>query len=118
MSQLAKFIVLATAWATPLAANEISFNRDIRPLLSETCFVCHGPDVAEVQGGLRLDLRESAVGESDSGAHAIVPGDVDASHLVARLESKVPYERMPPPESGKTLKKDQIQLLKDWIAHG
>ena len=99
------------------AADAIDFNRDIRPILSDTCFACHGPDEKQRQAGLRLDLRASAVGPLDSGAIAIVPGDVKASELVRRLTAPED-ERMPPPKSGKKLSPQQIEKLTAWVAQG
>lgn len=118
MRQFICFLITYALASQQLPADEIRFNRDIRPILSETCFVCHGPDEAQLQAGLRLDLRDKATGESDSGERAIVPGDVDQSHLVARISSDDESERMPPPEFGKTLTPKQIAILKQWIAEG
>jgi hypothetical protein len=98
--------------------NSLSFDRDIRPLLSDTCFQCHGPDEAKRHGALRLDRRESAIGAGESGAIAIVPGDVDRSELNRRIISEDPAIVMPPPESGKTLTREQIELMRRWIADG
>lgn len=94
------------------ADDEIRFNRDIRPILSDACFACHGPDAAHREAELRLDLESSAM-ES-----AIVPGDVDASELVARITSDDPDLLMPPPESGKRLTDKQIARLKEWVEQG
>ena len=97
----------------------ISFNRDIRPILSDNCFACHGPDSGNRQAGLRLDVAERATSELDSGARAIVPEDVAASELVARIISTDPDSVMPPPEAkiGR-LTDEQVDLLKRWIAQG
>lgn len=89
----------------------VDFNRDVRPILSDTCFKCHGP--GENKGDLRLDLREDAL---DAGV--LSPGDVQKSELIARLKSKDPDELMPPPEAHKPLSARQIQILEDWIAQG
>ena len=89
----------------------VDFNRDVRPILSDTCFKCHGP--GENKGDLRLDLREDAL---DAGV--LSPGDVQKSELIARLKSKDPDEVMPPPEAHKPLSARQIQILEDWIAQG
>jgi hypothetical protein len=104
----------------PLAAEEksIDFNREIRPILSENCYACHGPDANERQAGLRLDRRDAALAELESGAHAIVPGDVEKSTLVARISAADSSERMPPEDSDKKLTAEQIQKLTQWIAAG
>ncbi|MFM7805098.1 MAG: DUF1549 domain-containing protein, partial [Verrucomicrobiota bacterium] len=111
----------ATAATSPASAPvpaRIQFNRDIRPILSEHCFSCHGPDVQKMKGGLRLDLRDAALGLAKSGKKAIVPGDVAGSELVHRLDSADPDELMPPPEAHKPLTPVQKALLKRWIADG
>lgn len=96
------------------------FNRDIRRVLSENCFQCHGPDSAAKKGGrkvLRLDVAESAL--SQQGEHpAIVPGHPERSELIRRIGSQNPDDRMPPPDSGKTLTPEQMALLSRWIAGG
>lgn len=94
-------------------ASGIEFNRDIRPILSDQCIACHGPDSAARAAGLRLDQREVAV---ESGA--IVPGDPDASEMMRRILSHDEYERMPPPELKKSVTKEQIALLQEWIRQG
>ncbi|WP_236696731.1 PSD1 and planctomycete cytochrome C domain-containing protein [Rhodopirellula islandica] len=93
--------------------SQISFNRDIRPILSENCYFCHGPDENNQQSGLRLDSREAAIEFA-----AIIPEDVEGSELVARIDHDDPDAVMPPPASHKTLTEEQKQLLKDWIAEG
>jgi hypothetical protein len=97
----------------------LSFNADIRPILSENCFACHGPDHANRQAGLRLDSFEQAIAELDSGTRAIVPEDVDASELIARVASTDPDLVMPPPEAkiGR-LTPEQVATLRRWIAEG
>jgi hypothetical protein len=97
----------------------ISFNNDIRPILSDNCFACHGPDNANRQAGLRLDTAEQATAELESGSRAVVPEDVAASELVARIISDDPDSVMPPPEAkiGR-LTEQQVELLKQWIAEG
>src|SRR5215213_1045143 len=102
--------------ALPLLAEEpISFNRDVRPILSDSCFKCHGPDERERKGGLRLDLPDAASTGGDSGA-AFVPGKPDESELVKRLHPADPDDLMPPKKSGKILKPAQIATLRRWIA--
>jgi hypothetical protein len=100
------------------AEPEIEFNRDIRPILSDNCFACHGPDARKRQAGLRLDVEADARQALQSGARAIVPGHSDQSELVARIVSREPTEVMPPPETGKTLSPVQVDLLKRWIDGG
>lgn len=98
--------------ADRLVAQELSFNRDIRPILSDACFYCHGPDAAHREADLRLDV-EALAKEA-----AIVPGDSAASELVARIVASDPDELMPPPESGKRLTGEQIQMLIRWVQQG
>lgn len=95
----------------------VDFQRDIRPILSDRCFSCHGPD----EGGRDSDLRLDSAAEAykDLGGYsAIVPGDVDASELVALINSRDRKERMPPAKSGLELKPHEIELLERWIAEG
>lgn len=106
------------AGASQAAEVPIDFNRQVRPVLSKNCFSCHGPDEEGREAGLRLDERESAVTELDSGATAIVPGEPSVSELVARITSDDEYVLMPPPESHLKLKPAEIELLKQWIAEG
>ncbi len=101
----------------PLPA-KIEFNRDVRPILSENCFHCHGQDPNKRKGGLRLDERDEAVKAVKSGEIAIVPGKPEASSLVTRILSKDTDEQMPPPKSNRVLKPEQKELLKRWIAQG
>lgn len=100
----------------PAAA--IDYNRQIRPILANNCLKCHGPDAAERKAKLRLDQRDGALGEAESGAAAIVPGKPDQSELVTRINSTDDAERMPPPEEKKTLTDGEKALLKQWIAEG
>src|SRR3954453_18421922 len=94
------------------AAESVSFLRDVKPILARRCFSCHGPSKQE--GGLRLDVSDRALTELDSGAHAIVPGDLDQSELIERVTAANESERMPP--SGKPLADTEIQSLKHWIS--
>jgi hypothetical protein len=111
--------VLAANMNCEEAASEpIDFNRDIRPILSEYCFRCHGPDAEAREAGLRLDHRNSALSELDSGAVAIVPGNLEQSELVRRVMSDDDGVRMPPPELGKRPNSEQIAKLIKWIDEG
>jgi cytochrome c553 len=94
-------------------ADELRFNDDIRPILVENCFSCHGADSAGRKGDLRLDLRDEAV---ESGA--IVPGDPDSSVMLDRIFSDDPEEVMPPPALKKVLTAEQKERLRRWIAEG
>jgi hypothetical protein len=96
----------------------VNFDRDIRPILSNNCFKCHGPDEAKRQAGLRLDTMEGERTQLKSGQRAVVPGKTGESALVARITAVDPGERMPPPSTGKVLSVEQIALLKRWIDEG
>ncbi|MCB1065199.1 MAG: DUF1553 domain-containing protein [Verrucomicrobiae bacterium] len=100
------------------AKTRISFNRDIRPILSDNCFHCHGPDEGGRKADLRLDLRQTSI-VSDSNAEApIVPGDLEGSEFFARIATTDPDDQMPPPDSHKRLTPAQIALFRQWILEG
>jgi Protein of unknown function (DUF1553)/Protein of unknown function (DUF1549)/Planctomycete cytochrome C/Concanavalin A-like lectin/glucanases superfamily len=103
-----------------LAANEIDYNWHVRPILSENCFKCHGPDPSARKGELRLDVGELATQElsKSPGKFAIVPGHAARSELVRRITASDPDERMPPESTHKTLSKQQIAILTQWIDNG
>ncbi len=112
--------VLALLTLSPLAtmAAEVSFNRDIRPLLSDNCYYCHGFDEKHREAGLRLDVRESALKDND-GVRAIVPGDLARSDLWQRIISKDEDDVMPPPKAHKKpFTSEQRVLIKRWIEQG
>ncbi len=120
MSRLFRTFFLLSLFAGPASAREkLRFNRDIRPILSDACFHCHGPDEKERKGGLRLDLAEKAFQAGKSGLVPITPGNPDESEILVRifLESG-DSDFMPPPESGKTLTPAQRDTLKRWIEEG
>ncbi len=102
---------------SPLWAQEISYRRDILPILADNCFECHGPDAKQREAGLRLDIRENAL-ELTDGRAAIVPEKVGESELIRRIQSTDPDEVMPPPESKKALSAEQIKSLGQWIQEG
>lgn len=113
-------LMLAFHAASPncgLAEPTVNYNRHVRPILSKNCFVCHGLDEQSRESGLRLDLREAALAELDSGTHAIVPGKPEVSELVARITSDDDLI-MPPPESHKSLEPAEIETLILWIKQG
>ena len=97
---------------------KIEFNRDIRPILSDACFHCHGPDQNKRKGGLRLDVRDEALKAAKSGKIPILPGAPGKSEVVLRVFSEDEEERMPPPEGHKVLTPAQKDLLKRWITEG
>ncbi|MFT5127580.1 MAG: hypothetical protein ACI8W8_001184 [Rhodothermales bacterium] len=102
---------------TMVAEEAINFSRDIRPILSDKCYHCHGPDKNTREAKLRLDIREGVLADLDGHA-AVVPGKPMDSELVARILSTDEDEVMPPPKSNKTLTAAQKNLLKRWIAEG
>ena len=112
---IAMLLVLS---ARALAAEEVDFNRDVRPILSDKCFSCHGPDVQQRKAELRLDTPEGAYGKTASGAVAVMPGDLQQSAVWARINTTDTDEMMPPPESHKPLPPEQREVLRRWIAAG
>ena len=101
----------------PAASQEIDFRRDVRPLLSDKCFFCHGPDAEERQADLRLDTQEGMLADL-GGYRAVVPGALEESAVVERITSDDPDQQMPPPDSGKSLSLAEVELIKQWIAQG
>jgi hypothetical protein len=109
----------ATAADSPKKpTSHVDFNRDIRPILSENCYKCHGPDDGARKAKLRFDIRSEALKPAKSGEIPIVPGSPEKSPMVARITASDPDERMPSIKSGKTLSPTQIDLLKRWVAEG
>src|SRR5690554_4431134 len=93
------------------AKDQISYNFHVRPILSDNCFACHGPDGNKRESDLRLDTEEGAYAalKDNPAAHAIVPGDPQASEVVLRILSSDPSEKMPPPSSNLTLTEAEIR---------
>jgi hypothetical protein len=110
-------LLLLMVAALPASAGEkVSFNRDIRPIMSDTCFHCHGNDAGTREAGLRLDIREAALAETEGGVVPIVPGDPDSSAIIRRiLDADDP---MPPESAHKPLSPEQKDLLRRWVAEG
>ncbi len=108
----------AAGGAEPAASRKIDFNYEIRPILSDKCFNCHGPDIRHRKAGLRLDTKDGAFARLKSEGHAIVPGNLDESELVARITSEDETDRMPPKSLGRTLTPREIDLLKRWVEQG
>jgi hypothetical protein len=99
---------------------QLSYNFHIRPILSDKCFACHGPDANKQEAGLRLDLPETAYAalKESPGKFAIIPNDINGSELYHRIVSTDPNELMPPPESNLSLTEEEIGLIKKWIEQG
>jgi len=107
----------ATADPSRVEAQEVRYNRDIRPILAENCYQCHGPDQNQRKAELRLDQEEGARADL-GGRRAIVPGRPEESELIRRVTAADPDERMPPASTGKALSARQVELLRQWIAAG
>ena len=115
---LALLILPAAPRAIADTPTEIDYIRDVRPILAENCYACHGPDDAVREAGLRLDQHTGATRRLESGQRAVVPGDPSSSALVRRVTSRDPDFRMPPHESEKELTEVEQQILSQWIAAG
>lgn len=96
----------------------VQFNKDIRPILSENCYLCHGPDHSTREANLRLDIEAGITAPLQDNRQAIIRGKPEASELVRRIHSSEPDEVMPPPRTHKRLTAGQKELLKTWIAQG
>ena len=110
---LATLGVAGSASAAPL-----EYNREVRPILSNKCFKCHGPDAGARKARLRLDVRTEATVEHRSGFTPIIPGRPDQSEVVVRIEETDEDERMPPVESNLTLSPQEKAVLRRWIEEG
>src|SRR3982750_4336134 len=104
--------ISAAAWLVfvppALAEQAVDFNREIRPILSNKCYACHGPDDGKREAGLRLDDAKIATSKLESGAVPIVPHKPEASELIRRVTNSDEDERMPPAKFGKPLSKEEI----------
>ncbi|HYV26948.1 MAG TPA: c-type cytochrome domain-containing protein, partial [Candidatus Eisenbacteria bacterium] len=107
----------STLLAASSTGKKVEFNRDIRPILSDNCFACHGPDEKKRKGKFRLDTRDGALTKRDQG-QPIVPKSAKTSLVYQRIISKDADEVMPPPESHKKLTPEQVSLIKRWIDDG
>lgn len=118
-SNMVRVFTLFTLAITTLAhSQEVIFNRDIRPILSNKCFFCHGPDEKTREADLRLDTREGALEDHD-GFSAVVPGKPDDSELIYRVTEATGDEAMPPPHAKKeSLTKPEVALFRRWIEQG
>ena len=121
-SKMVESVVVAALLAGGLAgstsaAEPVDFSRDIRPILSDNCFECHGPDSEQRQAELRLDTRDGLFRKTNEYS-SVVPGDLAKSELFRRITSADSDEIMPPSDSGRTLTAEQISLIKAWIESG
>jgi len=127
MSAPLAFMVLAlTAWPSGSAGHEdrvedkapVDFAREVRPILSDKCFQCHGPDPETREAGLRVDSLEGITAELSTGGHAVVAGDVEDSELLYRIAPEFEDDLMPPERSGKSLSESERSVLRRWIEEG
>ena len=109
-------LYIAAFSSSLLQAQEVDFDRDIRPILSNNCFACHGPDQNTREAELRLDDKDSVFSDRDT--PLITPGKSSASELFRRISSTDENEMMPPAGFRKKLTDDQIELIKNWIDQG
>ncbi len=116
---LSTLVLSSLAFATLLHAQTVEFNRDIRPIFSDKCFTCHGPDAANRKTKMRLDIESGAMIELREGRHAFVPGDPDHSEVMRRISSTDKAVRMPPAYMGRDKLSDKdINLIREWIVQG
>src|SRR5690606_28439376 len=111
--RLTIFLGVSVAAYAGTSTEKVDFNYDIRPILSQKCYHCHGPDEGSRKAKLRLDIREDTLKDRD-GFRAIVPGDSKASEMIVRIHSKDEEEQMPPPKEGEALTQKEIELLTRW----
>ncbi len=117
---MALIMLLAQCGRQPRKADEVTYNTHIRPILSDKCFKCHGPDASKRKSDFRLDTEAGAYavlkGQADK--HGIVPGHPDKSEVYLRISSEDPEYMMPPPESNLSLAHEEIELIRKWISAG
>lgn len=107
-----------SSYSYAAGTQKVRFNRDIRPIMSDTCFRCHGPDAKSRMAGLRLDIREEALKPTKSGVIPIVPGAPEKSAIIARIFAQEPAKMMPPKYSHKELSEAQKEVIRQWVAEG
>ncbi len=117
LTSIAFGVIVVVGAAHADAEDSVRFNRDVLPILAESCYACHGADKAAREADLRLDRRESAILDRD-GTHAIVPGQPEQSELWKRVVSSDPQFVMPPPQTGRRLNETQREVLRRWISRG
>ncbi len=111
-------IVYGATTTARAEGDKVRFDRDVRPILANHCYACHGPDAQSLQGELKLSDRDDALLPAKSGKRAIVPGNATASELVRRILTADADEQMPPPEFKKPLTEAQRRTLMQWIEQG
>src|SRR5688500_18638194 len=109
-------VVGAGLSGAPASPRPVSFNRDIRPIMSDTCFRCHGPDAKSREAGMLLDIREEALKPTKNDFIPIVPGKPEESEIILRIND--PVEPMPPADAHKELTPAQKELFRRWVAEG
>ncbi|MCA9227161.1 MAG: DUF1549 domain-containing protein, partial [Planctomycetales bacterium] len=114
---MACFVAFQTATTAGAAERPVDFSRDVRPILSDRCFGCHGPDATTREADLRLDHKQDVFAKRETGA-VVVAGDPEASELIARVTHADVDLRMPPAESNLSLNAAEIELLRRWIQEG
>src|SRR5471032_273145 len=112
------FALAARSAGADAQLDKVHFNRDIRPIFSDTCFHCHGFDAKARKAGLRLDIREEALKKTENDVYPIVPGKPEESEIIARLYTKDDDDIMPPPKAHKEITPAQKELIKRWVAEG
>ncbi|HZT31063.1 MAG TPA: DUF1553 domain-containing protein [Bryobacteraceae bacterium] len=112
------FVWISTLWVASAAGRTLEFNRDIRPILSDNCWTCHGPDATAKHVPMRLDSEKAAKADLGGGRHAVVEGHPEASLMIQRITAPEKARRMPPVYSGRTLSPAEIETLRTWIAQG
>src|SRR5437867_9726766 len=106
-----------TSGQVPAEPARVGFNRDVRPIMSDTCFRCHGPDKNARMAGMRLDIREEATRPARSGRTPIVPGDPDKSEIIGRIFASG-ARVMPPASAHKELTEKEKDTIRRWVAEG
>src|SRR3984885_15043196 len=112
------FVLLSSMLPMVGAGASVEFNRDVRPILSDNCYTCHGPDAKSKNVPFRLDSEAAAKAELAGGKRAIVEGDPSSSELIRRVTAEKPALRMPPAFTGVKLSDTEIETLKQWVAQG
>ena len=111
-------VIFIAATAASGAETAVRFNRDVRPIFADNCFACHGPDSNKRKAGLRLDTKEGIFEKTAKREPAVVPGQLKQSELWSRITTTNVDDRMPPEDSHKELKPEQIAKIKEWITAG